>query len=179
MPRFLAEIRMGSVVRLWCIGGKRGVGQRERILASKDYFGLTILLLVTDTLTIAERSRLMAKIKGKNTRPEIAVRSLLHRAGYRFRIHVASLPGKPDVVLPKYRTVIFVHGCFWHRHKGCKAATIPKSHRKFWGDKFARNVANDKKHGRQLRRHGWKVVTVWECQLRWPERVIRRVERVL
>ena len=137
------------------------------------------LSLVTDTLTIAERSRLMAKIKGKNTRPEIAVRSLLHRAGYRFRIHVASLPGKPDIVLPKYRTVLFVHGCFWHRHKGCKIASMPKSHRKFWAEKFLRNMANDKRHRRQLRRLGWKVVTVWECQLRWPEKVIRRVERVL
>jgi DNA mismatch endonuclease, patch repair protein len=134
---------------------------------------------MTDTLTIAERSRLMAKIRGKNTRPEIAVRSLLHSAGYRFRLHVPSLPGKPDIVLPKYRTVIFVHGCFWHRHKGCKAAAMPKSHRKFWADKFARNIANDMKQGWQLRRHGWKVVTVWECQIKRPDVVLRRIERDL
>ena len=148
-------------------------------MISKGLDGMASLSLVTDTLTIAERSRLMAKIKGKNTRPEIVVRSLLYRAGYRFRIHVASLPGKPDIVLPRYRTVVFVHGCFWHRHKGCKAATTPKSHRRFWADKFKRNVANDRKHQRQLRRLGWKVVTVWECQLRWPEKAMRRVERVL
>ena len=135
--------------------------------------------LVTDTLTTAERSRLMAKIRGKNTRPEIAVRSLLHRAGYRFRIHVSSLPGKPDIVLPKYRTVVFVHGCFWHRHKGCKATTTPKSHRGFWSDKFARNVANDKKHLGQLRRLGWRTVVVWECQLKRPEAVLARIEKVL
>lgn len=131
---------------------------------------------MADTLTIAERSRLMAKIRGKNTRPEIAVRSLLHRAGYRFRIHVASLPGKPDIVLPKFRTVVFVHGCFWHRHKCCKASTTPKSHRKFWADKFTRNMANDKKHERQLRWLGWKVLTVWECQLGWPEHILDKIE---
>ena len=134
---------------------------------------------MADTLTIEERSRLMAKIKGKNTGPERAVRSLLHRAGYRFRIHVPELPGKPDVVLPKYGTVVFVHGCFWHRHKNCKVATMPKSHRKFWADKFARNVANDRKHLRQLRRLGWKVATVWACQLKHPERVRDRIEKVL
>lgn len=134
---------------------------------------------MADFLSNAERSLLMAKIRGKNTRPEIAVRSLLHRAGYRFRIHVPSLPGKPDIVLSRFRTVVFVHGCFWHRHKGCKASTTPKSHRKFWSDKFARNVANDKKHLRQLRRLGWRVVVVWECQLKRPERVMARVEKAL
>ena len=134
---------------------------------------------MTDTLTVAERSRLMARIRGKNTRPEIAVRSLLHRAGYRFRIHVASLPGKPDIVLPRHRTIVFVHGCFWHRHKGCKVASTPKSHRKFWAEKFTRNIANDKKHNRQLRKLGWQVVTVWECQLRRPEMVLRRIEKAL
>lgn len=134
---------------------------------------------MTDTLTIAERSRLMAKIRGKDTLPEIAVRSLLHRAGYRFRIHVANLPGRPDIVLPKHRTIVFIHGCFWHRHKGCKAATSPKSHRKFWAEKFRRNVANDRKHERQLRRMGWKVVTLWECQIRRPGRVLQRVGKVV
>lgn len=134
---------------------------------------------MTDTLTVTERSRLMSKIRGKNTSPEIAVRSLLHRVGYRFRVHVSSLPGKPDIVLPKYRTVIFVHGCFWHRHKGCKAATTPKSHRKFWAEKFKRNIANDRKHVRQLRQLSWKVVTVWECQLRHPGKVLRHIEKML
>ena len=134
---------------------------------------------MTDTLTIAERSRLMAKIKGKNTAPERAVRSLLHRAGYRFRIHVRGLPGTPDVVLPKYRAVVFVHGCFWHRHRNCKIATMPQSHKKFWSEKFARNVANDVRHRRKLRRLGWRVVTVWSCQLRHPERVLANIEKAL
>lgn len=134
---------------------------------------------VPDTLSKAERSRNMSKIRGKNTGPERMVRSLLHRAGYRFRLHVKDLPGKPDIVLPKYRAVVFVHGCFWHRHKGCKGATVPKSHKKFWAEKFARNVANDKRHLRRLRRRGWRVIVVWECQLRHPARVLARLNRFL
>ena len=134
---------------------------------------------MVDTLTIPERSLLMAKIKGKNTRPEIAVRSLLHRVGYRFRIHVSSLPGKPDIVLTRYRTVVFVHGCFWHRHNGCKASTTPKSHRRFWAEKFRRNVANDRKHLGQLHRLGWRVVVVWECQLKRPDWVLAKIEKAL
>ena len=134
---------------------------------------------MTDTLSSEQRSQLMAKIRGKNTGPERVVRSLLHRAGYRFRIHVRALPGTPDVVLPRYRTVVFVNGCFWHRHAGCKIATTPKSHRKFWMEKFARNVANDRKHRRQLRRMGWRVVTVWSCQLKPPDRILAKIEKAL
>ncbi|NLM15874.1 MAG: DNA mismatch endonuclease Vsr [Clostridiaceae bacterium] len=134
---------------------------------------------MTDTLSKAERSRNMAKIRATNTGPERQVRSLLHRAGYRFRLHVKDLPGKPDIVLPRYGAVIFVHGCFWHRHKGCKDAATPKSHRKFWMDKFARNVANDKKHVRRLRRLGWRVIVVWECRLRNPQAVLHRIEKSL
>jgi DNA mismatch endonuclease (patch repair protein) len=134
---------------------------------------------MTDTLTIAERSQLMAKIKGKNTAPELAVRSLLHRAGLRFRIHVRALPGTPDIVLPRHRTIVFIHGCFWHRHSGCKIATTPQTHKKFWADKFARNVANDRKHLRQLRRLGWRVVTIWSCQLQNPNRILARIEKAL
>ena len=135
---------------------------------------------VTDTLSKAERSRNMAQIRGKDTGPERLVRSLLHRAGYRFRLHVKDLPGKPDIVLPRYGTVIFVHGCFWHRHPGCKGATTPKTHRKFWADKFARNVANDRRHVRRLRRLGWRVIIVWECQLeRHPDKVLARLQRFL
>jgi DNA mismatch endonuclease (patch repair protein) len=129
-----------------------------------------------DHLTPEERSRNMSKIRGTETAPERAVRSMLHRAGYRFRKNVKTLPGKPDIVLPKYRTVIFVHGCFWHRHEGCKDATMPKSNKAFWKKKFERNVSNDQKHARQLRKLGWRVITVWSCQLRKPEQVIRRLE---
>jgi DNA mismatch endonuclease, patch repair protein len=134
---------------------------------------------MTDTLTIAERSRLMAKIKSKNTGPERMVRSLLHRAGHRFRIHVRALPGTPDIVLTRHRAAIFIHGCFWHRHASCKGASTPKSHKRFWAAKFARNVANDRKHRRQLRRLGWNVVTVWECQLKHPAKVLARIEKTL
>lgn len=134
---------------------------------------------MADTLSPAERSRLMSKIRSKNTGPERAVRSLLHRAGHRFRIHVRSLPGTPDVVLPASRVVVFVHGCFWHRHKGCKVATSPKTHKKFWNEKFARNVANDQKHRRRLRRLGWRVVVVWACQLKNPPKILARVEAAM
>lgn len=131
---------------------------------------------MTDPLTKEHRSWNMAQIKGKDTKPEVLVRSMLHRAGYRFRKNVKGLPGKPDIVLPKYRTVIFVHGCFWHRHKSCKDATTPKTNKAFWNQKFARNVSNDRKHARELKKLGWKVVTVWECQLKKPERVIQRLK---
>lgn len=121
----------------------------------------------------------MSKIKGKNTGPERIVRALLHRAGYRFRLHALNMAGKPDIVLPKHRAVVFVHGCFWHRHSRCPDTTTPKSHKKFWADKFARNVANDRKHLRQLRRQGWRVAVVWECQLKNPGKVLARLHKFL
>ena len=121
---------------------------------------------MTDTLTIEERSRLMAKIKGKDTGPERAVRSLLHRAGYRFRKHVPDLPGKPDVVLPKYRAVVFVHGCFWHGHDCKVGRREPKSNRDYWLPKIERNRRRDAAHQVELARLGWSVLTVWECELR-------------
>jgi len=121
----------------------------------------------------------MGRIKGRDTKPEILVRSMLHRAGYRFRKNVKELPGKPDIVLPKYKTVIFVHGCFWHRHKGCEETTTPKSNAEFWENKFERNVANEKKHTRELRNLGWRVITIWECQLKNPEQVLRRLGSLL
>ena len=121
----------------------------------------------------------MGRIRGKDTKPEVFVRSMLHRAGYRFRKNVKELPGKPDIVLPKYKTVILVHGCFWHRHKGCKDATTPKSNVEFWNKKFERNVSNDRKHARELRNLGWHVITVWECQLKRPDRVFQRLENLL
>lgn len=118
-----------------------------------------------DHLTKEQRSWNMSRIRDRDTRPEVILRSMLHRAGYRFRKNVKNLPGKPDIVLPKYRTVIFVHCCFWHRHKGCKYATTPSTNVEFWQKKFAANIANDKKHARALRKLGWKVITVWECEV--------------
>ena len=119
-----------------------------------------------DTVTPEKRSWTMAQVKGRNTGPEKAVRSLLHKLGYRFRLQRSDLPGKPDIVLPKFKTVLFVHGCFWHRHPGCKRATTPASNRDYWDKKFARTVARDAKNERELADMGWRVLVVWECELK-------------
>jgi DNA mismatch endonuclease, patch repair protein len=108
----------------------------------------------------------MSRIRAKDTKPELAVRSLLHRLGFRFRIHVKRLPGCPDIVLPKLKTVVFVNGCFWHRHRNCKFAYSPKSRKAFWEEKFRANVMRDRQRQRDLRRLGWTVHVVWECQAR-------------
>lgn len=120
-----------------------------------------------DIVDRATRSRMMSGIRGKNTRPELAVRSFLHRAGLRFRLH-AKLPGKPDLVFPKYRTVVFVHGCFWHRHEGCRYATTPANNPQFWRDKFTANVRRDTRVMQQLQELGWRVLVIWGCQLNEP-----------
>lgn len=134
---------------------------------------------MTDPLTPTARSALMSRIRGVDTKPELAVRSLLHRLGYRFRLHRRDLPGTPDIVLPKHATVVFVHGCFWHRHKNCKGATTPKTHRKFWRDKFESNIIRDARNRRDLRKLGWRPLIVWECELHNPGRLERKLERLL
>ncbi len=106
------------------------------------------------------------------------VRSILHRMGLRFRLHDQKLPGRPDVVLARHGTVVFVHGCFWHRHKGCALASSPKSRRAFWQRKFASNVARDRKQARALRKAGWRVLVVWQCELKHPDRLTRRLRRL-
>ena len=114
----------------------------------------------------------MSRIRGKDTKPERIVRSLLHRMGYRFTVNGPKnrkLPGRPDIVLPKYRTVVFVHGCYWHRHEGCRLAYNPKSRVEFWEKKFADNVARDERNEIRLKEAGWKVVVVWECEIRSGE----------
>ena len=112
-----------------------------------------------------KRSEVMSKIRGKNTKPEIALRSQLFKAGFRFRIHQKNLPGKPDIVLSKYKTAIFVHGCFWHYHKDCREGRIPDTNSKFWKDKLSKNVDRDAKHEQELLSQGWKVIIVWECEI--------------
>ncbi|MEX0323796.1 MAG: very short patch repair endonuclease [Puniceicoccaceae bacterium] len=129
-----------------------------------------------------KRSEVMSKIRGKDTKPEIAVRKLLHQMGYRFTVNGPKnrlLPGKPDIVLPRFKTVVFVHGCFWHRHKGCRIASNPKSNQQFWEEKFAKNVARDRKVQRQLRKLGWHSIIVWECAVGKPEKVCKRLKRLI
>lgn len=121
---------------------------------------------MNDRLSPEKRSWNMSRIKGKDTSLEVSVRSYLFRNGFRFRKNVSSLPGRPDIVLPKYRTVIFINGCFWHHHEGCRYARVPKTRTQFWLAKFERNVFNDKKNKTLLEEQGWKVITIWECNLK-------------
>ncbi|HOO51940.1 MAG TPA: DNA mismatch endonuclease Vsr [Alphaproteobacteria bacterium] len=120
-----------------------------------------------DNISKEERSRVMASVKQKDTKPEMKVRSFLHRCGLRYRLHDPRLPGKPDLVFPRHGTVLFVHGCFWHGHreKSCKLARIPKSNILFWKEKITANHERDKRNTEQLRMLGWKVIVVWECQI--------------
>ena len=130
---------------------------------------------MVDSLTRSKRSWNMSRIRGQDTGPELTVRSALHRAGYRFRLHRSDLPGRPDIVLPKYHTVIFVHGCFWHRHKACRFAYTPKSRVAFWSSKFRSNIERDQRNSTALRKLGWRVVTVWECQAASTERWLSKL----
>ena len=109
---------------------------------------------------------MMAGIKGRNTTPEMRLRKALHGAGFRFRLHAAKLPGRPDIVLPRYRAAIFVHGCFWHRHDGCRNASVPKTNAAFWEEKFARNIERDATNISGLDEAGWRVAIIWECAIR-------------
>lgn len=131
---------------------------------------------MADRLTRERRSWNMSRIRSRDTVPELVLRSLLHRAGFRFRLHPKQLPGRPDVILPKYRTAIFVHGCFWHRHRGCRNATTPSTRPEFWQAKFEGNVSRDARNHLELETAGWNVLTVWECELKVDaEGVARRV----
>ena len=120
----------------------------------------------------------MSRIRNKDTKPELLVRSLLHRLGYRFRLHREDLPGKPDIVLPKHRAVVEVRGCFFHRHRNCRYAYTPKTRRAFWLRKFRDNVKRDRVNMMLLKRAGWTVVTVWECQTRTPASLLALSERL-
>ncbi|WP_272974535.1 very short patch repair endonuclease [Alcanivorax jadensis] len=121
---------------------------------------------MADIVDPATRSRMMAGIRGKNTRPELLIRSALHKAGFRFRLHDRRLAGVPDIVLPKYEAVIFVNGCFWHRHSGCRYASTPSTRPEFWRVKFEENIQRDERNRRLLLDAGWRVFTIWECCLR-------------
>jgi DNA mismatch endonuclease (patch repair protein) len=120
---------------------------------------------MADFLSPAERSERMSRIRGKDSQPELALRRVLHRLGLRYRLHVPNMPGKPDLVFPRHKAVVFVHGCFWHRHAGCNIATIPKTNTPFWLEKFEKNVSRDARNAASLRDAGWRVFVVWECEL--------------
>jgi len=120
---------------------------------------------MTDRVSAETRSSIMRRVKGENTKPEIIVRSSLHRAGLRFRLHPKKLPGHPDIILPKYKAVVFVHGCFWHRHPECKNSTTPNSNLEYWLPKFARTVERDNNNSSLLVQMGWRVFIIWECEI--------------
>jgi len=120
----------------------------------------------------------MSRIRSKDTKPEIIIRSLLHKMGYRFRLHRKDLPGKPDIVLPKYKTVVFVHGCFWHRHRGCKRCTTPTSNQSYWLKKLNRNIEKDKLHKMQLRKSNWKVLVIWECETKNLDKLTNKLSKL-
>lgn len=121
---------------------------------------------MTDVVNKTTRSRMMAGIKGKNTLPERVLRQAMHKRGLRFRLHVKELPGQPDLLFPRYKAAVFVHGCFWHRHRNCRYATTPATRTEFWQTKFASNVARDGVSTTALINNGWRVAIVWECSLR-------------
>lgn len=149
-----------------CPGGNAGHPHRSEIA-------------MPETLTKQQRSRIMAAVKSRNTKPEIVVRRLVHRLGYRFRLHGRDLPGTPDIVLPRLRKVINVHGCFWHMHTCCHARRAPVNNREYWRRKRFRSATRDKKSGEMLRRAGWTLLIVWECELKQPNRLAARIRRFL
>ncbi|RAI44766.1 very short patch repair endonuclease [Rhodoplanes roseus] len=125
------------------------------------------------------RSRMLRAVRKKNTRPEIAVRRLLHAMGFRFRLHRRDLPGCPDIVLPRYRTVVLVHGCFWHQHSGCRLANVPRTRPEYWVPKLARNVARDTLTSSALAALGWRVIVMWECETSSPRTLRAKLDGLL
>ena len=125
------------------------------------------------------RTHIMRSIRKKNTRPEINVRRILHAAGYRFRLHAADLPGCPDIVLPKHRSVVLVHGCFWHQHPGCRYCKVPRTRPEYWLPKLARNVERDSRSRALLKKQGWRVLTLWECETQKPDKMRDKILRFL
>jgi len=133
---------------------------------------------MADFLTTKERSIVMSKVKSKDTGIEKIVRSSLHRLGFRFRKNVRSMAGRPDIVLPKYKVVIFVHGCFWHGHQGCPKSKLPATRNKFWSDKIEANIERDQRYIRQLQKEGWRLAVVWECSLKNKESTKNTIENL-
>ena len=134
---------------------------------------------MTDIFDPEKRSEIMSRIRGRDTRPEMIVRRIAHALGFRFRLHRKDLPGRPDIVFPRHQAVIVVHGCFWHRHPGCKRASSPKTREGYWQNKFEDNVVRDKRNETALRDLGWKVMVIWECETKDHEAVAARIESFL
>jgi DNA mismatch endonuclease (patch repair protein) len=134
---------------------------------------------MVDRLTPQRRSWLMSQVRGKDTFPELAVRKIVHKLGLRYRLHQTSLPGKPDLVLAKHRMIIFVNGCFWHRHEGCRKATTPSTRKEFWQHKFSRNLKRDIQNQSALKQLGWRVIVVWECETKNNRRLEQLLRRKL
>ncbi|HXH42883.1 MAG TPA: very short patch repair endonuclease [Bradyrhizobium sp.] len=131
-----------------------------------------------DRLTPSQRSKVMARVRSRNTLPELLVRSAAHAMGLRFRLHRRNLIGTPDLIFPKYRVAIFVHGCFWHQHPGCKRATWPQNRADFWGRKLSGNVERDRNVRSQLKSEGWRVAVIWECEAKKPAMLERTLQRI-
>ncbi len=134
---------------------------------------------MTDTVDREKRSEIMSRVGSRDTKPELVVRRIAHGLGFRFRLHRKDLPGRPDIVFPRYRSVIFVHGCFWHRHPSCKYASSPKTRVEYWEDKFRSNVARDARNETLLRDLGWRVLVIWECETKDREAVAERISSYL
>ena len=132
---------------------------------------------MTDTVSRSARSKVMSRIRSRNTKPELAVRRVLYSLGYRYRLHRSDLPGSPDIVFPARRAVIFVHGCFWHGHQGC--GRVPKSRRSYWIPKLTRNKLRDKRNAKALTLEGWRILVIWECQLDDEKKLARRMIKFL
>ncbi len=132
-----------------------------------------------DVVNKQTRSKMMSNIKSKNTKPELTIRSLLHQKGFRFRIHDKNLPGKPDIVLKKYNAVIFIHGCYWHRHENCKLASTPRQNVEFWNKKFSDNMRRDSEVFYQLKLLGWRTAVIWECSIRDKKNLPDYVDRLV
>jgi DNA mismatch endonuclease (patch repair protein) len=132
-----------------------------------------------DTLSRVERSKRMSLVRSTDTKPELLVRTIAHKSGYRYRLHVSKLPGKPDLVFPRLRKIVFIHGCFWHRHHACALARLPKSRLDFWVPKLTQNHERDLKNIAKLRRAGWRVKVIWECEISKIDRLEKRLRAFL
>ena len=170
MPQVSKRLRTSKELPFW-----KGWLTVSKLKLDGMAFAKPIIPLVCEN-----RSRNMSRIRGKDTKPELQLRSLLHRQGFRFRLHSADLPGKPDIVFRRQRTAIFVHGCFWHQHRNCPKATIPMNNHDFWKAKLERNVVRDAENLKELQKQGWQVISVWECELKHQtEGIMTKIIRAL